>query len=479
MKNKLLQTEFNKYKALVVGDVMIDEYCHGTISRISPEYPVPVFNFETNEYRLGGAANVAKNLRAIGFEVDLLGAVGNDEMADVLLYLCKNDKIGTEEMLKLQSINTIVKTRYLNQSNVQIIRVDKEVPFQLSSTIVNATISKLEEKIKNYNCVFISDYLKGVLTKEFTQKLIELANKYNVPTFVDVKDKDFSKYSNCYLLKPNKAELKLLTGMDVSNLENVKKAVQYLKDNSFAKNIVVTLGAKGMLLLNEANEFSYLPTNAKQVFDVTGAGDTVISYLGAMNVIGFTLQEAMKLSNIAAGIKVAFFGTTPVKVELLINELEGTREDKGISLEKFLNVKEMLNGKKIVFTNGCFDVLHVGHLQSLKTAKSYGDILVVGLNSDASIKRLKGEDRPYNNLKDRIGLLSGLECVDYIIPFEEDTPINLIKNILPDFLVKGGDYDPKTIVGYDEVVNNGGQVIVTDFVKNKSTTNILNKMKGE
>lgn len=479
MKNKLLQTEFDKYKALVVGDVMIDEYCHGTISRISPEYPVPVFNFETNEYRLGGAANVAKNLRAIGFQVDLLGIVGSDKMAEILLNLCREDNIGIDEMLKLQGFSTIVKTRYLNQSNVQILRVDKEISFKLPDILANAIIEKIEKIITNYNCIFISDYLKGLLTKEVTQRLIDLANKNNVLTFVDVKDKDYSKYSNCYLLKPNKAELKLLTGMDVSNMENIKKAVKHLKDTSSVKNIVATLGEKGMLLLNESNKFFYFPTIARHIFDVTGAGDTVLSYLGAMNVIGFNLEDSIKLSNMAAGIKVSFLGTTPVKVELLLNELEGSIDSKELSLESFLNIKGTLGDKKIVFTNGCFDVLHVGHLKCLKTAKSYGDVLVVGLNSDKSIKRLKGENRPYNNLQDRIDLLSGLECVDYIIVFDEDTPINLIKGILPDFLIKGGDYNPKTIVGYDDVVKNGGQVIVTDFIKDRSTTNILNKIKDE
>lgn len=476
MKDKITNINYDNFKVLVVGDVMLDRYKYGEISRISPEYPVPVFNYKREEIRLGGSANTAKNIKAIGCNVDVMGVVSDDKYGRLFIKLCQEAGIDTSLVLKDNSFVTTIKTRYLNQNNTQIIRVDEEEVCHFSEEIQNILLEKVNKRIDEYDAIFISDYLKGFLSVDFTQKLITLANKHNVKTFIDVKDKNREKYKNCYLLKPNLNELRLLTQTKVETEEEIKKAAISLKNQLNVKNILVTLGSRGMLLVDEQEKISYLPTQAKEVFDVTGAGDTVLAYLGIMNIAGFNLEESMFIANKAAGVKVGFSGTISVSLEMLLNSFNCIEKSKIVTQENLKQILKKIKNKKIVFTNGCFDIIHAGHISYLKEAKSYGDILIVGVNSDASVKRLKGENRPINILEDRMIVLSELTSVDFVVSFDEDTPYNLIKLIEPNVLVKGGDYKPENIVGYDIIVNNGGKVVTTKFKQGLSSTNILKKI---
>lgn len=475
MKAYIKSIDYSSKKLLVVGDLMIDKYIYGNISRISPEYPVPVFKYKTEDMRLGGAANTANNISAIGCEVDVFGAIGNDEEGVYLTKLLKQSNIGTNLLKTIKNFVTITKTRFLNQNNAQILRLDKEEILELSEQEENWLLDKFEKFVSDYSGVVISDYMKGFLSKRFTQEIINISNKHDVKTFIDVKDTDYKKYQNCYLLKPNLNELQALTKKTLTTMDEIIDASKELKKQAKVKNILVTLGSKGMLLIDEKNNIKTINTVAKEVFDVTGAGDTVLAYVSALNASGVELFDAVELSNVAAGVKVSKAGTVPISFDMIDNS---DSNSKIIKRENWSFIKNNLGNKKVVFTNGCFDVIHAGHIESLKFAKSNGDILVVGLNSDSSIKKLKGEDRPINCFEDRAKVLSELSCVDYIIEFGEETPYNLIKMIVPNILVKSEDYRDKFIAGRDIVENNGGKVVLAPFVKGLSSTNIINKSKN-
>lgn len=470
-----MNKDFKNIKLLVIGDVMIDRYIYGDVSRISPEFPVPVVKYKSEESRLGGAANTANNIRAIGCDVEIMGAIGDDLNGKAFQLLCKKSNVSTSLLHTSKQYVTIVKTRYLNQNNAQIVRVDEEEKFNMTEQIENEIIARLRKTINNYAGIIISDYMKGYLTKSFTQKIISLANECGVKTFIDVKDPDYEKYKNCYLLKPNLNELKLLTKMEVDSMDKILNASIYLKKVSNVRQLLVTLGANGMLLIDENNNITQIPTVAREVFDVTGAGDTVLAYVGAMHSAGVDIENSVRIANDAAGVKVSMAGAVPVSLEML-KAFKGLSSEKIITKENWISQASKMNGKRVVFTNGCFDIIHAGHIDSLRFAKKQGDVLVVGLNSDASIKRLKGESRPVNTFADRAEVLSALECVDYVIGFEEDTPYDLIKAVMPDVLVKSGDYTIETIVGRDIVEGKGGKVVIAPLKKGLSTTNIINKL---
>ena len=452
--------DLNRKNILVVGDVMLDVYYQGSIKRISPEAPVPVFK-KNNEYsRLGGAANVAANLSAANQNVFLASVVGNDEYGTQIVNLLEEHGINSSLIIKDDTRPTISKTRFLASNNQQVLRLDIEETKDISNEISDYFISKIETIIDSIDIVLLSDYLKGVLTPLFTKRLIELSNKHGKRVLVDVKDPNYKKYDGAYLLKPNKNELAALTGMPVDNDSEIESAARYLLKDSGANYILVTRGSKGMDLYDSKKRFHVDALN-REVFDVTGAGDTSIAYL----------------CNLAAAIQVGKVCSSAVTMSEL-ESLSNTKKqnNKIVELDELCNILAGTN-KKIVFTNGCFDILHVGHVQYLREAAQLGDILVIGLNSDASIKRIKGEDRPINKEQDRAEILAALEFVDYVVLFEEDTPINLIKAIKPNVLVKGGDYKKENIVGWDFVEQNGGEVKTISFVEGKSTTNIINLIK--
>ena len=469
---------------LVAGDIMLDIYRFGNVNRISPEAPVPVFS-ETGKHKSvpGGAANVAVNMAAIGMKTALFSLVGSDAAGDALLESLQKLEIDVSAVKRSPERRTTSKLRFIGPNNQQILRVDMEETEDMHIKDVEDLFYSIERRIREFGLMLLSDYKKGFLSEEISKRLVELGRKNNIPVLVDVKDVNISKYKGAYLLKPNRKELGELTGMPAGTIDDVEKAAIKLCENAECSYVLTTLGADGMLLVNKDGKLAYSKSTAKEVYDVTGAGDTSIAYLAADILQGKSIYEAVETANYAAGVQVSKLGTSivyPYEVERAMGReavalnrklLDYYRKD---GLERIADDRR--NGKKAVFTNGCFDILHAGHISYLKRARELGDFLVVGVNSDASVRRLKGESRPINSLADRCLVLSALEFVDYVVPFEEDTPNRLIKAVLPDVLVKGGDYNIEEIVGKDIVEANGGIVTTVSFVPGKSTTGIVDRV---
>jgi D-beta-D-heptose 7-phosphate kinase/D-beta-D-heptose 1-phosphate adenosyltransferase len=457
---------------------MLDTYITGEVKRISPEAPVPVFRKKSERSVLGGAANVAANLIAADQNVNIMATIGNDENGIILKNIFEKAGINTDLMIVCDK-STTVKTRFLADNNQQVLRLDVEDTDELSVTECNRLLLLLEEKICKFDLILLSDYLKGLLSYEFTQGVIQLAKRNNIPIIIDVKDPNIAKYRDAYLLKPNLKEVSDLTGMPAKTDEEIINASKRLRDLCNCQYVLTTCGARGMVLVGD-NDPYFIESVGQEVFDVTGAGDTTIAYLAACIVNEFNMRESVEIANYAAGIQVGKVGTSAVYWgevrEHLANQKHGMMHK--LLTPNVVNIfRREHSGQKIVFTNGCFDILHIGHIRYLQEAAKLGDILVLGLNSDASVKRLKGSDRPVNDELDRAELLCALSCVDYVVIFEEDTPLELIKKIKPDVLVKGGDYKNEYVVGTKEVEANGGKLVLIPFVEGKSTTNIIEKIK--
>ena len=467
---------------LVVGDIMLDTYFTGDIKRISPEAPVPVFKKDKERSVLGGAANVAANLDAAEQKVSIMSLIGNDSVGDELIERFNRIGINTDLLMRLNNRRTTIKTRFLAGNNQQVIRMDVEDALPIDKDLCEKMLSMLKEKIKNFDLILLSDYLKGLLTYDFTQGVINLANEANIPVIVDVKDPKIEKYKNAFLLKPNLNELRSLTGMKAQTDDEIIEAANFLRKQGNHKYILATCGSRGMVLASgDKNSSYFIKSVAQEVFDVTGAGDTTIAYLAACMVNGFEMRECVDIANTAAGIQVSKVGTSlvywrEIRSALSKKAVHVTQKIlKGKALNEFRKTHEE---QRVVFTNGCFDILHAGHVKYLREAAKLGEVLVVGLNSDASVKRLKGETRPVNNQDDRAEILCALGFVDYVVIFEEDTPLELIKIIQPDVLVKGGDYNRENVVGADFVMSRGGELFLIPFVEGKSTTNIIKKIEG-
>lgn len=463
---------------LVVGDVMLDVYCIGDVVRISPEAPVPVFRKHAERRVLGGAANVAANLLAAGQKVSLLTVVGNDESGKQLLDMFAERNIGSS-LVNVLPRSTTVKTRFMANSNQQVMRLDVEETEALSADLFEQLLKNLEAQMDSFDLIILSDYLKGLLTTEFTQGILKMAEARGIPAIIDVKDPDVEKYRGAFLVKPNKKELHDLTGMPVSNDEEIIQAARHLQNRCDCRYVLATCGARGMVLVNEADTY-FVESTSHEVFDVTGAGDTTIAYLSACIANGCNMKEAVDIANAAAGIQVSKVGTSCVywsEVRRYLSDMTEETKHKILDRRTLRMFRENNSGKKLVFTNGCFDILHIGHIRYLQEAAKLGDMLVVGLNSDASVKRLKGESRPVNSESERAELLCALGFVDYVVIFEEDTPYEIIDLLQPDVLVKGGDYSNSYVVGTDIVEARGGKLVLIPFVEGKSTTNIIEKMK--
>ncbi len=452
-----------KPNILVIGDLMVDHYLHGSVERVSPEAPVQVVKVKDEELLMGGAGNVINNLLSLGSKVGVCSVIGDDEGGEFLKERLGQKGVVKEGWAIQKGRKTSHKTRIM-ASNQQIVRVDKEDSDDISKSSEDTLLLRTKIVLPFYDAVILSDYGKGVLTKTLTQSLISLAKEHNKPVLVDPKGSDYSKYRGATLLTPNKKEAVEATSIDIKDDETLKSALKKLKDDCDLTYSVITLSEDGIALLDD--EFQKIPTVAKDVFDVTGAGDTVIASIALALVEGKDITQAVEFANKAAAVAVSHVGCYAVKKE----DIETYHENKKIyEIDKLLKV--LPNDKKIVFTNGCFDILHSGHVKYLKEAKSFGDILVLGLNSDESVKRLKGESRPVNEFKDRAEVLAGLEAVDYVVGFGDDTPYELIKAIKPDVLVKGGDYEGKEVVGSDIAK----ETRLVQFVDGKSTTNIIKR----
>ncbi len=460
---------------LVIGDIMLDRYCSGSINRISPEAPVPVLRFKEEKNILGGAANVATNLVGINQKVALAACIGADEAGSQVRSLLKEQGIDDGMVLCVNDRPTTLKMRFV-AANQQLLRVDNESCQPLAAESQEKLLELIEDRINEFDLVLLSDYMKGVLSYDFTQKVIEAANKNHKKVIVDVKDRNCSKYRGAWLLKPNRKELGDLTGMPVVTMEEVVAAMKHLKGIAGVNTVLATLGADGMAFLDEQDNVIFEKCDSRKVYDVVGAGDTAFAYVASALAFGFSGKDMLRMANAASSIKVTRFGTAVVSIGEVVDELF-CGVNKIQTKDTIEAVLADRRNKKIVFTNGCFDILHIGHIKYLKEAKAMGDILVLGLNSDASVRRLKGESRPINKQQDRMEMLAEMEFIDYVVLFEEDTPYDLITRVRPDILVKGGDYDVDSIVGADFVRANGGSVEVIPFVEGKSTTNIINAMK--
>ena len=450
---------------------MLDIYFIGNVTRISPEAPVPIFVKKEEKSVLGGAANVAANLSAANQRVSVLGICGKDENGDLLFQKLSERSIDASLVIR-NSKGTITKTRFIANNNQQIMRMDVENVEEINSSECDFLLETLKKNIMEFDIIVISDYLKGLMSFEFTQGIIQIANKNRIPVIIDVKGSEPQKYKGAYLLKPNRKELHDLTKLDVSNIDAVINASRKLLTDSGCEYVLTTCGSMGMVLVNNKDTFFELST-AKEVYDVTGAGDTVLSYLAACLANKMDIKEAVSIANKASGIQVAKLGTSTVS----LGEIEAI--PKVITINEISEIKEQIRNKKIVFTNGCFDILHIGHIKYLQQAAALGDVLIVGLNSDESVHRLKGADRPINTQWERAEMLCVLDFINYVVIFEEDTPYQLIKTIRPDVLVKGGDYNLEDIVGKDIVEAKGGVVKVLPYIEGKSTTGMINKIKKD
>ena len=464
----------SKSNVLVFGDVMLDRYVSGSVDRVSPEAPVPVLKPIKEEIRLGGAANVALNLSSLGSKVSIIGISGKDSSSSQISNLLKENKIKNE--IVKSNLPTITKLRLLS-SKQQLLRVDNEEEFTKEDW--NSAKQRFDKSIalNSNNLLIISDYGKGTL--QDIPGLIKKAKKFKKIVLVDPKGNNFSKYKGADVITPNFSEFIGEVGAVKSEREITTKAKSLINSLKLGA-LLVTRGPEGMTLFNKEKGKvirSDFPTQAQEVFDVSGAGDTVIASIAAALSTGLDITSAVKLANVAAGIVVGKSGTATAS----ISEIEAHFTGEGLvySLKEAKKHSAMLrnNGKKVVFTNGCFDILHAGHVHYLEQAKELGDELVVGLNSDSSVKTLKGNGRPINNLEQRAKVLSSLQCVDRIVYFSDETPINLIKEIKPDVLVKGGDYKVKEVVGHKEIKSWGGRVKIIPLVPGLSTTNIIKKLK--
>ena len=469
--------EYEKAQVLVVGDVMLDRYWHGPTARISPEAPVPVVKVEEIEERPGGAANVALNVAALGANAHLIGLVGKDEAATALKNSLKSVQVSTDFVI-LDNFPTITKLRVLSRHQ-QLLRLDFEEGFHdVDSTPI---LKKMEAGLVTKNSVVIlSDYAKGSLSD--VQKMIQLAKKQNVKVLIDPKGSDFEKYRGATLLTPNLSEFEAVVGYCKDEQQLVERALQVVKDFDLGA-LLVTRSEHGMTLVREGVEPFHLPTQAQEVYDVTGAGDTVISVLATSLAAGSSFEDACTLANAGAGVVVGKIGTSAVNTIELANAVYSQQKiGFGTLSEEQLKVAVQLaqyRGEKVVMTNGCFDILHAGHVSYLNTAREQGERLIVAVNSDQSVRGLKGAGRPVNPVDRRMAVLAGLGAVDWVIEFTEDTPQRLIANILPDMLVKGGDYKIEEIAGGKEVMDNGGEVRVLQFEEGCSTTSIINTIRNE
>jgi D-beta-D-heptose 7-phosphate kinase / D-beta-D-heptose 1-phosphate adenosyltransferase len=474
-----LKTKFtNKDQwCLVVGDLMLDRYIFGEITRISPEAPIPILKKSNEQFRMGGAANVAANLSGLGIKTTIAGLIGKDINGENLTQLIREKLISTKGVIKSKGPTT-TKTRIISGQQ-QIIRIDEE---EILLSLDKNSIKKILDLIKQRpSIIVISDYAKGLISLELMKSIVKTAKKMKIPVIADPKGNDLEKYKGVTALTPNKNEACTLTNNKGRNELALEKSLKKARREFDIEFIAMTQGDLGVKLITEKKIQTIPASKLKQVFDVSGAGDTIIAAIAVGMMANLTLQDSLEIANIAAGIVISKVGTTPIEKHELINELEdGFHGDKN----KLISEKDLLkklshhhiNKKKIGFTNGCFDILHAGHVSYLEQAKNKVDFLIVGLNSDKSVRKLKGNNRPFINESDRARVLCSLEAVDAVIIFDDDTPINLIKKIKPYFLIKGNDYSINQVVGHKEIKKWGGKVELIPLLQGRSSSKIIKKI---
>ncbi|MGA1868058.1 MAG: D-glycero-beta-D-manno-heptose-7-phosphate kinase [bacterium] len=461
----------------VIGDLMIDEYLWGTVERISPEAPVQVVEVKTQHSSLGGAGNVAANLVSLGAQVSVAGVVGKDMNGQWLQNTFRKMHVHQEGIFLDDKRPTTKKTRVI-AAHQQVVRIDWEKKTPLHTVYETKIIDYIKKYIEQWDAIVISDYNKGLLTPCLLSGVIGEAHEHSKWIIVDPKGADYSRYRGASLLTPNKKEALLASGGVDTDLRHIGDAM--IRDLSL-KGLIITLGQDGMYVFSPPDDPKIIPTRARDVFDVSGAGDTVVATLALCLAGGGTLHEAASMANLTAGIVVGKIGTatvTPSEIVEFYGQTHQPLHKKIVSFHDIVKIIEShrLRGERISFTNGCFDLLHLGHIKLLHEARSYANLLVVGLNSDSSVKKLKGESRPCLDQNERAHILSALDCVDYIVLFDEETPLKLIEAIKPDILVKGADYKKNEVVGAEIVQEYGGSVRLVDLVEYRSTSNIIKKI---
>ena len=466
MVSKELFQSLKNGAVLVIGDVMLDRYIEGDVTRISLEAPIPILDKQSERYILGGAGNVAANLRSFNVAVGLIGIVGDDDSSTKITSMLEKINVNSN-LVSVRNSHSTTKTRFTNKQH-QVFRFDVDLKLSRDKEIIDY----VKANIDDYNVVLLSDYGKGVISNVTAREIIKLANKKGKKVLVDPKGSDYKKYDGAYLITPNRNELCEAVGLDVQGNEN--QYAQKLLDSINIDNMLVTLGQDGMVIVGKELA-KYYRSQAVEIFDVSGAGDTVISSIAAGISAGLSLDNSIEIANIAAGCVVGKFGTATTTIDELIHR----SNNKIVMLDDAVDIVKTwkAENKTVGFTNGCFDLLHVGHVEVLRKSKEKCDKLVLGLNSDSSIKKIKGEDRPIIDQNSRSILLSEFQSVDLIVIFDEETPLNLIKHIKPDVLIKGSNYKINEIVGSDFVISYGGDVVTVELVKGLSTTSIIDNIK--
>ena len=471
---------FDQLKMLVAGDLMIDIYLKGSVSRVSPEAPVPVVLVKEQEYRLGGAGNVINNILALGGSVSCLSSVGTDEHGDWLVRQLDSKGVDTRFLFRTDDRPTITKTRVTAQ-NQQLLRFDEEIAGPVSAAVRQEIGQHIAEIVSGMDAVIISDYGKGMITPETAQCIIGKAREAGIPVFVDPKGTDYAKYAGATVCTPNYKEFREAVGRNPGSEEEIRQDGVELCARCSFDYVLLTRSEKGMSLIGgKAGTKEDYPALAKEVVDVTGAGDTSLSMFSLAFTAGYPLPECCRLANVAASVVVSRFGAVAATMEDVRQNMGGGLWDnhKIVSVEEAVRWRNEMKaqGKRVVFTNGCFDLVHAGHISSFRQARAFGDRLIVALNSDASVRRLKGPARPVVDEENRLRLLASIELIDKLVLFEEDTPENVIRAVCPDVLVKGKDWEGKEVAGGQYVTSHGGELRFIDLEEGLSTTGLIEKI---
>lgn len=473
-------------KIVLVGDLMIDHYVYGNAERLSPDAPVPVVHYKREEFRLGGAGRVAADLSVLGQKVEVISIIGKDAIGGRIRQLLAECGAGDSGLIELDDRPSTTKVRFVGLAQhrhpQQMIRIDYEVADPISDAIADRVLAAFEKALVGAAAVCLEDYNKGLLTPTLCQKLIGIAKAHGVPVFVDPANiSDYSKYRGSSAITPNRVEAEKASGLKCAEADQYQPVAEKLLNSLDLDAAVLTLDKSGAFVATRDGQRMWLKTRERKVYDVAGAGDMLLAMLATARAAGADWQQAVALGNIAAGLEVEKAGSVPIAIAEIVNELfQEVRVEHGKvrSVERLIPelARHRAAGKRIVFTNGCFDIVHIGHVKYFQWARRQGDLLVVGVNTDAGIRRLKGEKRPIIGEEDRIGVLEELESIDYLVTFDTDTPLELIQQIKPDVLVKGADYAKEQVVGWDFVEASGGSVALAPLIDGRSTSTVIKRI---
>jgi D-beta-D-heptose 7-phosphate kinase/D-beta-D-heptose 1-phosphate adenosyltransferase len=494
MSTRLIELMENlpRRRVVLIGDLMVDRYLYGNAGRLSPEAPVPVLHYQREDSRLGGAGRVAADLAMLGAEVHLVSVVGDDDTGKQIRQMLLTCGVNVDGLIQIPGRPSTSKVRLVGLAQhrhpQQMMRLDYEDPSPIPAVVARDVLAKLDQAMQGGQggqgaaAICIEDYDKGLLSPEVCKQVIATARKRGVPSFVDpAAIADYSKYSGASAITPNRTEAELASGRACGNPEEYQQTAQWLLDHLQLEAAIITLDKNGVYLAGRDGERRWIKTRERKVYDVAGAGDMVLAMLAVARSAGASWEESATLGNIAGGLEVEKFGSVPITKTEIIHELLGEirqHAGKRRTLDRLLPELAIHRaaGKRIVFTNGCFDLIHPGHIKSFQLAKREGEVLVVGVNTDAGIRRLKGEKRPLISELDRVSVLEELESIDYLVTFDEDIPIKLIEAIRPDVLVKGADYAKQQLEGWEFVESYGGRVVLVPLVEGKSTSAVIERI---